>query len=66
MGLTPEEIREQKDAMTAPAREAMEHVYGVILQIPQFTLRDGTPCTVEAFYPPEQQEDDEMNAVSIS
>ena len=60
MGLTPDEIRGHREEATGHAKEAMDHLYQAILRTPEFTLRDGTKCRVEEFYPPEEQEDGEL------
>lgn len=54
------DIGEHKDDAMRHAGEVLGHLYQAVLQTPAFTLRDGTGCKVEAFYPPEETADGEL------
>lgn len=58
--MTPQRFEQAKDDTTAHAREAMEHLYQALLNVPPFTLKDGTPVQVEAYDPPEINDAGEM------
>jgi hypothetical protein len=44
-------VKEQHEA-AVPGMEALAHLYKVLLAVPPFTLKDGTPVRVEAYEPP--------------
>jgi len=44
-------VKEQLEA-TTPGMEALAHLYKLLLAVPPFTLKDGTPVRVEAYEPP--------------
>jgi len=57
--MTPKRFAKAKEETTAPAMEALEHLYKVLLAIPPFTLKDGTPVRVESYVPPEMNDQGE-------
>ena len=60
MAITPEEFDAHRDAVTSQAPEVLDHMYQAILKVPEFTLRDGTKCTVSSYYNPETNADGEL------
>src|SRR5947209_2615793 len=42
------------------AREILEHLYGQILALPRFALKDGSQVRLEAFFPPEEDDEGEL------
>jgi hypothetical protein len=57
---TPDEIRAMQDRRDAHAKEVLDHMYEAVLKTPEFTLKDGTTCRVDAFYKPEVNSDGEL------
>jgi hypothetical protein len=57
---TPEQIRTLQDAADAQAKEVLAHIYQAMLKTPEFTLKDGKKCQVEAFYEPEVNSDGDL------
>ena len=51
--MTPERFAKAKQETTAPAKEAMEHLYQALLNTSSFVLKNGGTANVEAYYPPE-------------
>jgi hypothetical protein len=60
MAITPEEFRAHREHVTSHAREVLDHVYRTVLKAPEFTLQDGTKCTVSSFYEPETNDQGEL------
>jgi hypothetical protein len=60
MGLSPDQFRGYKKEVSGHAKEVMDNLYQAMLRTPEFTLRNGTRCRVEEFYPPEEQADGEL------
>jgi hypothetical protein len=50
-----------KDAATAPAAEVAARLYKAILALPEINLLDGSTAKVEAYYPPEVNDDGQQN-----
>jgi hypothetical protein len=42
-----------RNAADADAKEALDHIYGAMLKLPEFTLKNGTKCRVDALSAPE-------------
>ncbi len=57
---TPDAIAEIKEEAVSPAKEVLEHVYQVILGTPEFTLADGKKARVDAYYPPQVDDEGEL------
>ncbi len=57
---TPEFIAKTKEEAISPAKEVLEHVYQAILGTPDFTLTDGKKAQVDAYYPPQIDDDGEL------
>jgi len=43
-----------------PAKEVLEHLYQAILAMPSFTLADGKKARVDAYIPPEVNDDGQV------
>jgi hypothetical protein len=57
---TPEEWLALRDAADADAKEALDHIYGAMLKLPEFTLKNGTKCRVDALSAPEVDSSGEL------
>jgi hypothetical protein len=54
-------VSQYRDEVTAPAAEILKHIYATLLATPEFRLADGRSAKVEAYYPPEADDDDKMH-----
>src|SRR5581483_4069403 len=50
-------VSSAKDEVTRPAAEVAARLYKALLALPELKLLDGTTATVEAYYPPEVDDD---------
>jgi hypothetical protein len=50
---TLEELQAMRDAADADAKEALAHIYQAMLKLPEFTLKNGTKCRLDALSSPE-------------
>ncbi len=57
---TPDEIAEINEEAVTPAKEVLEHLYQAILGTPEFTLTDGKKARVDAYYPPQVDDEGEL------
>ena len=57
---TPDAIAKIKEEVVTPAKEVLEHVYQAILRTPEFTLTDGKKARVDAYIPPQVDDDGEL------
>lgn len=50
-------VASSKDEVTKHAPEVLSQLYEGLLKLPVMTLADGTTASVEAYYPPQQDEE---------
>jgi hypothetical protein len=54
-------VSQYRDEVTTPAAEILKQIYATLLATPEFRLADGRSAKVEAYYPPEADDDDKMH-----
>jgi len=54
-------VARYRDDVTGPAAEILGHIYTTLLATPEFRLADGRIAKVEAYYPPQADDDEEMH-----
>lgn len=54
-------VAQYREEVTAPAAEILRQIYVTLLATPEFTLADGRVAKIEAYYPPESDEEDKMH-----
>jgi hypothetical protein len=54
-------VAQYRDEVTAPAAEILRQIYSTLLATPEFVLADGRVAKIEAYYPPEADEEDKMH-----
>lgn len=56
-----QEILSAHDEATKPAADVLAQLYQALLTLPEMRLADGTTAKVEAYYPPQTDDEDELH-----
>jgi hypothetical protein len=58
---TPDEIRAHQESVAANAKEVLDHIYKAVLDVPAFTLINGSKAQISALGSPEIGEEGELS-----